>query len=275
MDILKNLTELGFTDYESKVYMALINRDLQSANEITKSTGVPRGRIYDILNGLLEKGFCIMVPGTIKKFKAIDPSISFEKLFTELKEKENKLKKTIDEVREQYNSIDISASPVDCIDVYTSRQVMVRKNFEIAQTTKKINRSFNKKPYLTTRNAEELTDKCSPVFESLKRGVIYQAIYEIELENIDNFLHCCYQFHNAGEIIRVIDRLPFKLIIKDDTTVMFTLRHKSMSENNMTAMVIEHSDITFALIDLFNYYWQQAIPFSEYLKQLGKKNFDQ
>ncbi len=46
--ILSNLKELGFTEYEAKVYMSLINEHPLSAYNVSKNSGVPHSRVYDI-----------------------------------------------------------------------------------------------------------------------------------------------------------------------------------------------------------------------------------
>jgi sugar-specific transcriptional regulator TrmB len=49
---MSDLGELGLSSYEAKVYRALLGLGPASAAEISAASEVPRGRIYDVLNGL-------------------------------------------------------------------------------------------------------------------------------------------------------------------------------------------------------------------------------
>jgi sugar-specific transcriptional regulator TrmB len=48
--------QLGLTTYESSIWQALLDKGEADARELIRSTGVPFGRVYDVLNGLIEKG---------------------------------------------------------------------------------------------------------------------------------------------------------------------------------------------------------------------------
>jgi sugar-specific transcriptional regulator TrmB len=51
------LRQLGLTEYESRIYMALVNRGSQTAIELSQLTDVPYSRIYDVLGKLEKKGW--------------------------------------------------------------------------------------------------------------------------------------------------------------------------------------------------------------------------
>ncbi|MFD1676141.1 TrmB family transcriptional regulator [Alicyclobacillus fodiniaquatilis] len=55
-DVLRMLKGLNFTEYEAKAYMALLEKSPMSGYAIALSSGVPRSKIYEVLNGLVERG---------------------------------------------------------------------------------------------------------------------------------------------------------------------------------------------------------------------------
>lgn len=71
--IVNTLLKLGFTEYEAKVYIAIIQLNLSSAREIINISEIPRGKIYSILNQLVEKGYVAQKPGSPALYHAIDP----------------------------------------------------------------------------------------------------------------------------------------------------------------------------------------------------------
>lgn len=51
-DTMTELAELGLSSYEEKVYRTLLVTDVVTATELSDISGVPKGRIYDVLNSL-------------------------------------------------------------------------------------------------------------------------------------------------------------------------------------------------------------------------------
>ena len=75
-DILK---QIGLTDYETEVYLALLTHGQISAYELAEKAGLYRQVTYDTLKRLTEKGFVSsVIEGKTKLFKAIDPKLILE-----------------------------------------------------------------------------------------------------------------------------------------------------------------------------------------------------
>ncbi|MDA7027090.1 helix-turn-helix domain-containing protein [Bacillus sp. CLL-7-23] len=55
-DIVQTIQSLGFSQYEAKAYLSLVRQGTASAYQVSKESGIPRARIYEILKGLEEKG---------------------------------------------------------------------------------------------------------------------------------------------------------------------------------------------------------------------------
>ena len=58
-ELITQLKEMGFTEYEAKAYTALVQQSHVSAYQVSKNSGIPRARVYDILNILVEKGIVL------------------------------------------------------------------------------------------------------------------------------------------------------------------------------------------------------------------------
>jgi len=56
MDILSDLVALGFTEYEGKVYLALLKENPANGYQLSKRTGVPRSMVYEALGRLHARG---------------------------------------------------------------------------------------------------------------------------------------------------------------------------------------------------------------------------
>lgn len=58
-DIVQELKKLGFNEYEAKSYVSLVKQGPVTAYQVSKDSGIPRARIYDVLSSLVEKGIVL------------------------------------------------------------------------------------------------------------------------------------------------------------------------------------------------------------------------
>ncbi|MEA2061598.1 MAG: helix-turn-helix domain-containing protein [Thermodesulfobacteriota bacterium] len=56
-----SLQNLGFTQYEASCYMALIRDHPVNGSQVSKNSKVARSRVYDVLKGLVAKGYVVEV----------------------------------------------------------------------------------------------------------------------------------------------------------------------------------------------------------------------
>jgi sugar-specific transcriptional regulator TrmB len=61
MDTYSNLKELGFSQYEAACYMALVSNHPVNGSQLSKTSGIARSRIYDVLRNLISKNYVIEI----------------------------------------------------------------------------------------------------------------------------------------------------------------------------------------------------------------------
>ena len=79
-DVESVLREIGLNAYEIKAYLTLLKLGPATGYNIGKMSGVPSGRIYDIVDSLMLKGLVEQKAGKPKKFAAIRPEIALSAL---------------------------------------------------------------------------------------------------------------------------------------------------------------------------------------------------
>ncbi len=75
-DLIGKLAELGFSEYEAKIYLVLLRQSPSGGYEISKASGVPSSKIYENLQRLKNKGFIFSTedrPEQAKKYIPIEP----------------------------------------------------------------------------------------------------------------------------------------------------------------------------------------------------------
>lgn len=78
--VVKRLQKVGLTEYEARVYLGLLSDHLNTATKLSEKSGVPRTRIYSVLESLAHKGWIRIYSGIPLLFKAVDPRDVFEKI---------------------------------------------------------------------------------------------------------------------------------------------------------------------------------------------------
>ncbi|AAK42255.1 TrmB family transcriptional regulator [Saccharolobus solfataricus] len=73
-----NLRKLGFSVYEAKVYLTLLNLCNSTMKELSENAEIPYQKVYEVVKSLEDKGLVRVIEGRPKKVKLIDPSISLK-----------------------------------------------------------------------------------------------------------------------------------------------------------------------------------------------------
>ncbi len=72
------MENLGLTSYEIRVYLSLLDTGHMTAADISKKSGVPYSKIYEVLNSLEEKGWLESDSSRPQKFFPKSPSSALE-----------------------------------------------------------------------------------------------------------------------------------------------------------------------------------------------------
>ncbi len=99
-EIVPGLRALGMNEYAASVYSTLVGLQKATARDIHEVSGVPRGRIYEILNDLTRRGFIAVEEGSPTSYYVLDIDVVFDRL------KEDYIR-TLDETRETLKSLSV------------------------------------------------------------------------------------------------------------------------------------------------------------------------
>src|ERR1700681_3342472 len=69
----RRLQQLGLNAYEARSYLVLVGHPRFKALELAARAHVPRQKIYEVLDSLVEKGFAQVIQERTKLFSAVPP----------------------------------------------------------------------------------------------------------------------------------------------------------------------------------------------------------
>ncbi|MDR4885946.1 TrmB family transcriptional regulator [Fredinandcohnia sp. QZ13] len=67
-NILETLKNLNFTEYEAKAYLTLLEDSPLTGYAVAKNSGVPRSKIYEVLDSLTLRGDILISPGNTAQY---------------------------------------------------------------------------------------------------------------------------------------------------------------------------------------------------------------
>ncbi|WHH60778.1 TrmB family transcriptional regulator [Petroclostridium sp. X23] len=67
-NILETLKNLNFTEYEAKAYLALLEESPLTGYAVAKNSGVPRSKIYEVLDSLATRGDILVSHGITQQY---------------------------------------------------------------------------------------------------------------------------------------------------------------------------------------------------------------
>jgi sugar-specific transcriptional regulator TrmB len=71
--IAERLTQLGFTQYEARTYLGLLQTDTATGYSIANETGVPQPKVYETLRRLVERGAAARTGEKPARYRAVPP----------------------------------------------------------------------------------------------------------------------------------------------------------------------------------------------------------
>ena len=256
--LLKKLIALGLTGYEAKVYLSMLGRNSLTASEISRLSGVPRQRTYDVLNSLHIKGLCVEVPGEVMKYHASEPE---EALLGMLVDRNREFQRRLEEQREIAVSLarEIEFSkekaedpedPSKAIQVFVHRDQMLRKYDEMLLGAEEEVLGMARLPYIQAR-AEK-------TYEKVKEGVRIRFLIDEEvLEKEPAMIEAIFRLYGDHEH-RFIRDVPLKCYIFDRKAVLLTSRVDAY--NGFVSILIKSRELASALVMLFESLWHTAVP---------------
>jgi sugar-specific transcriptional regulator TrmB len=252
------LVELGLTGYEASAYLALTRRGGASGAELARLAGLPRQRIYDVLEGLVERGLATATPGRPVRYAAAPPE-TLGVLLDRRRSELDRLARDVDDLVEQlapvYRAGRAANDPLDFIEVLRDPRAIARRFAAVEASVEREILVFTKPPY-----AIEPGENVAGL-ELLQRGVEARSVYERSIYDDPAQADAVRRFVAAGEQARVVERLPLKLVLVDGRVAMFTMEDPVATDPALTIAVVEHAGFAALLRLAFEQAWGAGEPF--------------
>ncbi|MEM2760364.1 MAG: helix-turn-helix domain-containing protein [Nitrososphaerales archaeon] len=242
----KAMENLGLTDYEIKAYISLLNDGTLTAQELSKKSGVPYSKIYEIVGRLEEKGWLESDSSRPTKFYPKSPSTALEamrmRIENQVKENETIL---IQELMSLYEKSGVKEKP----------EIWVLRGFyNIAAKVKEIIQNCENELLLAMpAMAEGVAKPLQPTLRMLHEKGVKIAVLASESATMDTVK----ALSRIGEV-RLKNSMFGGGVISDSRQVVILLGAEKSGNNEPLAIWAEHIGLANFAKEYFEYLWKDA-----------------
>lgn len=247
---VERLRGMGFTNYEARVYLALLGEESLTVADIVRKSGVPQPKIYEATRTLTERGFIERVLGGVQAFRAIEPATAFnnyrERTQRELDRQANEMKLL---QAETPKAARVSA------DTWGVRIVQGTANVRAARTEL----ASNVEEELVQFIKPPLWQSANPVQAIVSKPPRYRHYRLLEASLFKDPQHGeTFEFMAATEAAtRVVPLLPMKMSIYDRKTIIFPLQDR----NDGACIILPQPELAEAWALWAIHLWENTEPY--------------
>jgi len=255
----RKLQQVGLNAYEARSYLVLMGHQRFKALELAARSHVPRQKIYEVLDSLVEKGFAQVIQEKTKLFSAVDPNLAIpgylarrtKALNHELTEQARMATGLIQDLRNAYLEGQDGRGTLDFLSLVNDPTQTAIHYRRMLNTVTSNYVEFSRPPFAVDPLDEML------VKEAAARGVHSRLL--IEASDIDSeHKERLAEYRDAGVEIQFLDRLPLKLALFDGKCGLVALLDPVRTRPSWTSVIFEHDGFGEAMSGLFETYWNRA-----------------
>ncbi|AWX33432.1 TrmB family transcriptional regulator [Methanosphaera sp. BMS] len=248
---LNILKKMGLTDYESKAYLALMSLITSKADTISKESGVPRSKIYPVLESLKQKNLIKIRQGRPLEYDVIDPLESLTNYKEDFLRQMDILEKNLVEIYD--NKLPTVNTPIQSIEDINK---ILQKQKDILNKSKKI--VLIRLGFLLPSEVDSFKKMILKLDKNgIKVKILSVSKCEVDGVNIDME----EILSNLPVNVRYVQLPSAQLIIRDYKEMMLVFAEnsgKSIRNANMVGLYNTYSTIISNYSSAFNRKWNST-----------------
>lgn len=255
----RRLQQLGLNAYESRSYLVLLGHHKFKALELAARAHVPRQKIYEVLDSLVEKGFAQVVQEKTKLFSAVEPALAIpgylgrkrQFLEQELHDNGRAGGALIEDLKSLYSEGQGGRGTLDFLRIVTEPVQTAAEYRRMLSEVRQEYLEFSRPPYAVDPLDEKL------VKQAVSTGVTCRLLLEDATLDEDHRQRLS-DYVTAGVEVRLADSLPMKLALFDGEHGMIALLDPVITRPTWTSVVFHHEGMGQAMKGLFEDHWRRG-----------------
>ncbi|MFF7815285.1 helix-turn-helix domain-containing protein [Streptomyces sp. NPDC007945] len=246
------LGSIGLDERQESAYRALIALGAAEVTDLAHRLSLPEADTERALRRLEAQGLAAQSSARTGRWVAAPPAVALGALLTQQRHELEQAELAAALLSEEYRSEAAEPAVHDLVEVVTGASAVAHRFFQLQHgATEEVCALVTGKPIAVTgleNDAEEL---------AAGRGVRYRVVIEREVLTLPSGLLELSAALGREEQIRVVDRVPTKLVVADRTLAMVPLTGRGAEP---AALVVHASGLLESLMGLFESVWRDALP---------------
>ncbi|MBZ6496932.1 TrmB family transcriptional regulator [Natrinema longum] len=262
---MTELGELGLSSYEEKVYRTLLVTGAVTAAELSETSGVPKGRIYDVLNGLESRKLIWRRSNDPNQYVAVQPETVVDRL---LAERAYELKQEWTRYREKAETVRSNLLPtpptessfwlgsLGSDEMSTALQQHMRTAENVVQAAVG--------PPYEDATWETLQSEVEGFFDGAAADLSVNLLFSEKVVTVlpDRFPDLI-ENQSADVTVRTIPEVVLSFDIVDNVETTIDIPHPVSGEDRIGVVGIKESRVVSEFEQYFQQLWANAVPLLE------------
>jgi len=255
----RRLQQVELNAYEARSYLVLMGHPRFKALELAARARVPRQKIYEVLDSLVDKGFAQVIQEKTKLFSAVEPGLAIpaylerqrEAMERQLEEQRRMGQALAEELKRLYAAGQGGAGTLDYLRIVGDPVQIAAHYRSMLESVEQRYVEFSRPPYAVDPLDEQL------VKQAAERGVACRILQEAGPMDAAHRQRI-EEYRQLGIGVRFVPSLPMKLAVFDGKQGLVSLLDPVKTRPAWTAVVFDHSSFGEALETLFEQWWERA-----------------
>ncbi|SDR42847.1 TrmB family transcriptional regulator [Natronobacterium texcoconense] len=250
------LAELGLSNYEARAYVELTRGGAMTADEVAAESDVPQGRVYDVLNSLVDRSLARADDGRPRTYVHVEPDEAVDRL----------LDRRVEELEEQQTAYERTASAAaDALSGITEDDT--KGGFTTSALHEDAARDLLLERFAAADDSIRIaadTVDVSPEFETVFADRL-RDLLEIDISVrllATNFEHAADRIDDlvaTGMEAREAERIPEqRFIVLDGSEVCLEVVNPAAPDELLAVVNFREDETARELAESFDELWEQA-----------------
>lgn len=255
----RRLQQVGLNAYEARSYLVLMGHPRFKALELAARARVPRQKIYEVLDSLVDKGFAQVIQEKTKLFSAVEPGLAIpaylerqrEAMEQQLAEQRRMGLALAEELKRVYAAGQGGSGVLDYLRIVGDPAQIAAHYRSMLESVERRYVEFSRPPYAVDPLDERLVKRAA------ERGVSCRILQEAGPMD-EAHQQRIAEYRSLGIGVRFIASLPMKLAVFDGKQGLVSLLDPVKTRPAWTAVVFDHASFGEAMETLFEEWWERA-----------------
>jgi sugar-specific transcriptional regulator TrmB len=248
------LRDLGLTEYEVRVFLAILRHPLSRIPAIAKLADVPQPKVYATVKRLIGRGLCESHLGAVNTYSAVAPESGFAPLLEELKEKHAGACGVVQDLeREHAVSADPLAAREGRIKLFQGRQSATRNFHYLLSNVERDVVLIAQRPFV-------IQDDDKLLASAMERGARARILVGIP-DDFDVHAEPLLERQLAlGCESRRMSEVPMRMAVFDEKVALMPIHETHEAGAEIMMLEVRNEVLAMGLLNIFELLWDQAQP---------------